>query len=148
MLVHYTFTSTHLLACIYTSTWLNINIIKTFSPHHFVEAFNNNLKKKCCWTSHYKPNIINLDWAHHSRLLTLAMRHLFVVITKRLAKKNVCFCLCLFFFLTFVCLFCVCVFESVSCGVTKLQNYNAQFSLLLLILEKKATKRWREKKKN
>jgi len=35
----------------------------------------------------------------------------------------------------------VCVLENVSCGVTKLQKYNAQFPFLLLILEKKAMKR-------
>lgn len=134
MLLHYTFTPIHLLACIYTSTWLNINIIRTFPPHHFVRTFNNNLKKECCWTSHYNLDITK-SWlgppfkAPHS-----SNEALFVVITKRLATKN--------------CLFCVCVLESVSCGVTKLQKYNAQFSFLLLILEKKAMKRWRKKKKN
>jgi hypothetical protein len=142
MLVHYTFTSTHLLACIYTSTWLNINIIKTFSPHHFVRAFNNNLKKECCWTSHYNSDITKnllgppfraphssneaFDYCHHQEA---CYKKMFVF---------VCFFLT---FCLFVCLFYVCVFESVSCGVTKLQNYNAQFPLLLLILEKKATKR-------
>jgi hypothetical protein len=135
MLLHYTFTPIHLLACIYTSTWLNKNIIRTFPPYHFVRAFNNNLKKECCWTSHYNPDITK-SWLgppfkapHSSNEAFVCWHH-----QEACYKK-------LFVFV------CVCVLESVSCGVTKLQKYNARFPFLLLILENKAMKRWREKKK-
>jgi hypothetical protein len=134
MLVHYTFTSTHLLACIYTSTWLNINIIKTFPPHHFVRAFNNNLKKECCWTSHYNLDITK-SWLgppfkapHSSNEAFVCCRH-----QEACYKK----------LLVFVCfMFLKGLVVGWQSSKTIMHNFH-----LLLTLEKKAMKRWREKKK-
>lgn len=109
MLVHYTFTSTHLLACIYISTWLNINIIKTFSPHHFVRALNNNLKKECCWTSHYNLDITKF-WLGPPFQAPHSSNEAFVCCHRQEAcykKLFVFVCVCLFS-LTF-CLFVLCL---------------------------------------